>query len=72
MGIFFKFSFMHWFLDPILKHYFDFTGRATRQQFWLFLLWVSILGVVLLLVSQMVINVLSGSDIKARGFYYSL
>ena len=29
---------MHWFLDPIQNHYADFTGRATRQQFWMFIL----------------------------------
>lgn len=29
---------MHWFLDPIQYHYFDFTGRATRREFWLFTL----------------------------------
>lgn len=30
---------MHWFLDPILNHYADFNGRATRQQFWMFVLY---------------------------------
>jgi uncharacterized membrane protein YhaH (DUF805 family) len=29
---------MHWFLDPIVKHYADFGGRASRQQFWMFVL----------------------------------
>ncbi len=29
---------MHWFLDPITNHYADFSGRATRQQYWMFVL----------------------------------
>ena len=27
---------MHWFTDPILKQYADFSGRATRREFWMF------------------------------------
>jgi uncharacterized membrane protein YhaH (DUF805 family) len=29
---------MHWFIDPIKNQYADFTGRATRQQFWMYVL----------------------------------
>ena len=29
---------MHWFLDPITKHYADFEGRVGRQAFWMFIL----------------------------------
>lgn len=29
---------MHWFLDPIQKHYADFAGRVGRQEFWMFVL----------------------------------
>jgi len=29
---------MHWFIDPIQNHYADFTGRATRQEFWMYIL----------------------------------
>ncbi len=29
---------MHWFLDPITKHYADFSGRASRKQYWMFVL----------------------------------
>jgi uncharacterized membrane protein YhaH (DUF805 family) len=29
---------MHWFIDPIKNHYADFTGRATRQEFWMYIL----------------------------------
>lgn len=27
---------MNWFLDPILKQYADFSGRATRKEYWMF------------------------------------
>lgn len=27
---------MHWFLDPIQNHYTDFSGRATRREYWMF------------------------------------
>lgn len=30
---------MHWFIDPIKNQYADFSGRATRQEFWMFILW---------------------------------
>ena len=29
---------MHWFIDPIKYHYADFTGRASRQTFWMYIL----------------------------------
>ena len=38
---------MHWFLDPITKHYFDFEGTAGRQAFWMFNLYYFIIAVVL-------------------------
>lgn len=38
---------MHWFLDPIQKHYADFEGRVGRQEFWMFVLFVFGLNIVL-------------------------
>jgi uncharacterized membrane protein YhaH (DUF805 family) len=29
---------MYWFIDPIKNHYADFSGRASRKQFWMFAL----------------------------------
>ncbi len=29
---------LHWFLDPIQKHYADFEGRVGRQEYWMFVL----------------------------------
>jgi len=40
---------MHWFIDPIKYQYADFSGRATRQQFWMYVLLyvgIGIIGVV--------------------------
>jgi uncharacterized membrane protein YhaH (DUF805 family) len=36
---------LHWFLDPIEKHYFDFEGRVTRQTFWMFALWACVISI---------------------------
>ncbi|MEO9569901.1 MAG: DUF805 domain-containing protein [Polaribacter sp.] len=29
---------MNWYLKVLKEHYFDFTGRARRQEFWMFML----------------------------------
>ena len=39
-----------YFLDVIKNHYIDFVGKATRKQFWLWVLWYIIVFVVLSLV----------------------
>jgi uncharacterized membrane protein YhaH (DUF805 family) len=36
---------MHWFLDPIKHQYVDFSGRATRQQYWMFTLFNIIISI---------------------------
>ena len=38
---------MHWFLDPIQKHYADFDGRIGRQEFWMYALFVFGISVIL-------------------------
>lgn len=40
-----------WLIEPILNHYADFSGRATRQQFWMFHLYVFASYVALLILS---------------------
>lgn len=42
---------MHWFLDPIKNHYVDFSGRATRQEFWMFILFYVLFYTVVSVVS---------------------
>lgn len=34
---------MHWLIDPIVKHYADFSGRATRKEYWMFQLLLAVL-----------------------------
>ncbi len=34
-------------VDPIVKHYVDFKGRATRKQYWLFVLFVYVILLVI-------------------------
>jgi len=36
---------LHWLINPVKNQYFDFEGRATRQQYWMFVLWYIILYV---------------------------
>lgn len=43
-------SFLQWFIDPIKNHYVDFQGRATRQQFWMFVLVYVIIAIVIALI----------------------
>ena len=45
--------FKTYFLDVVTKHYVDFSGRATRKQFWLYTLIVCILYVILAGLSTM-------------------
>lgn len=45
-----------YFLDVIAQHYCDFSGKATRKQFWLFTLFNVIVNIVLGLVCGMFLN----------------
>lgn len=38
---------MNYFFDPIMKHYFDFKGVATRKAYWLFALFLMLLNIVM-------------------------
>ncbi len=42
--------FSTYFVDPIKNHYFDFTGKADRKQFWLFVLFNFLVFLVLSIV----------------------
>lgn len=42
---------MHWLTDPILKHYVDFKGRATREEFWMYSLFITIIYIALGVIS---------------------
>lgn len=45
---------MDWFIDPIKNHYFDFEGRATRKQFWMFVLFYILAAIVIAVVESMI------------------
>lgn len=45
---------MHWFLDPIKNHYFDFKGRATRKEYWMFALFYLVIYILLSIVDYMI------------------
>ncbi len=49
---------MHWFLDPIQKHYADFEGRVGRQEYWMFVLFSIIIQVALDIVRLDMISML--------------
>ncbi len=36
---------LHWLIDPIKYHYTNFEGRVGRQEFWMFVLFVYIVGI---------------------------
>jgi len=38
---------VNYFFDPILKHYFDFKGVATRKEYWLFFFFTLLFNVIL-------------------------
>lgn len=38
---------MKYLLDPLVKHYADFSGRANRKQFWLYALWLCVVYIVI-------------------------
>jgi len=59
-----------YFLDVIKNHYIDFAGRATRKQFWLFVLFYVIIAIVLAFLAQMGGTV--GSLFKVVYYVYAL
>ncbi len=49
---------MHWFLDPIQKHYADFEGRVGRQEFWMFVLFSILIQIAFDIVGLDIISML--------------
>ena len=45
---------LQYFIDPIQKHYVDFAGRATRKQYWMFVLFSVIISIVLGIVDAVI------------------
>ena len=57
-----------YFLDAIFNHYVDFKGRATRKQFWMFILWVVIISMGLGIITGILGIPLDTSTLIARLF----
>jgi len=49
---------MHWLLDPIKNDYVNFTGRVTRQTYWMFILWVFGIYIVLIILGLDIVGLL--------------
>lgn len=43
---------MKYLLDPLVKQYADFSGRANRKQFWLYALWLCVVYIVIGILSS--------------------
>jgi uncharacterized membrane protein YhaH (DUF805 family) len=44
----------NYFLNPIQNHYLDFKGRATRKEYWMYVLWYFIIGVLGVIVGHFI------------------
>jgi uncharacterized membrane protein YhaH (DUF805 family) len=51
---------MNWYLDALKKKYADFSGRACRTEYWMFVLCSIIVGIVLAIVDAMITGGLLG------------
>ena len=57
-------KFNHYFLDTLKNRYADFNGKATRSQYWYFVLFYVLLSLVLALIDIFVVNPLLGINIQ--------
>lgn len=57
--------FLKYFWDVVKNQYFDFGGKATRKQFWLFFAWNYALNTVLYLASQIITTIMYVANEKA-------
>ena len=53
-------NFQRYFVDTLKLRYADFKGRATRSEYWYFLLFSIIIGLILSLLDSMLINPILG------------
>ncbi len=45
---------MNWFIDCITKNYVNFSGRARRKEYWMFVLFSVILGIITVIIDRMI------------------
>ncbi|MFC0676549.1 DUF805 domain-containing protein [Lysobacter korlensis] len=62
---------MDWYLK-VLKQYFDFSGRARRKEYWMFLLFSVIVSIVLGIVDVMAGLTMLGGTMGTLGSIYAL
>jgi len=53
--------FKRYFLEPITRHYVDFSGRASRSQYWYFVLYYFLISLLLAFIDILVINPMLGA-----------
>ena len=57
-------QFNQYFLDTIKNKYADFNGRATRSEYWYFVLFYVLLSIVFAIIDTLVINPLLGMNVQ--------
>lgn len=57
-------QFKRYFVDTLKHRYADFEGKATRSQYWYFVLFYVLLSIVLVLIDTFVVNPLLGMNIQ--------
>lgn len=62
---------MNWFLDPIMKQYADFSGRATRREYWMFTMMYFVFFVALITVA-IIVGVSAGEADAFMGVVFGL
>ena len=60
-------QFNHYFLDTLKKRYADFDGRATRSEYWYFVLFYVIIAIVLGMLDAFVMNPMLGMSATEAG-----
>jgi len=55
--------FRRYFLDPVTQKYADFSGRASRSQYWYFVLYFVLLSLVMATIDTFVINPMLGATL---------
>ena len=59
--------FKHYFIDTLKKRYADFDGRATRSEYWYFMLFYIIIGIVLVILDTLIVNPMLGISAADAG-----
>lgn len=64
--------FNQYFVNTLKTQYADFAGKATRSQYWYFVLFYIILAVVFQLIDELVINPMLGSGTSSVGGFLQM